>query len=128
MKLLNDILRNLMKRSGVIGTVYTGTKLVGTVRYNTLTKISSVTIPAGTYVAIGNVAWEIDDAAKTVYGLMSGKNQVAVARGDMTAGGGDCLVAVVTVTQDTELYLEALHTRSEATKAQTIRLQAIRIK
>lgn len=126
--MLNQILRGLMRKSDVVGKVHTGTKLVDTVRRNTLTKISSVTVPPGTYAVTGNVAWEISDPAKTVYGLMAGKDQIAVARGDMASGGGDCLAAVVTVTRDTELYIEALHTRSEETKAEIVRLQAIRIK
>lgn len=128
MDVLNKILRGLMRRSSAIGKVYTGTKLVDTVPTKIGKKISSVTVPPGTYVVTGNAAWGISDPAKTVYGLMAGENQIAVARGDMVNGGGDCLTGVVTVTRDTELCLEAHHTRSEETKVEIARLKAVRIK
>lgn len=86
--MLNQILRKLMRRSDVVGKVYIGTNFGGTVKYNTTTLVSSVTVPPGTYMVTGNVAWEISDPAKTVYGLMAGVKQIAVARDDMTNGGG----------------------------------------
>ena len=126
--MLNAILRGLMRRSDAVGEVRTGTKLVDAVPPKTSVIVSSVTVPAGTYVVFGNVAYNVSEEVLTICSIATPERQVAVVRGTMGAGGGDCASCVVTMTESTEIRLRAYHAASHATPIAIADLNVVRIK
>lgn len=126
--MLNQILRGLMRKSDVIGKVHTGTKLVDTVSSKTTTKVASVTVPAGSYIVLGNVAYNVSESVLTICSINESNKQMAVVRGTMDAGGGDCVSCVVDTTKNAEITLNAYHASSSTVPIAIANLNVIRIK
>ncbi len=126
--MLNAILRSLMRRSDTVGKVYTGTKLIETVQPKTNVAVSSVTVPAGTYVIFGNIAYNVSEEVLTICSIATTERQMAVVRGTMGAGGGDCASCGVTMTESTEIRLCAYQAASYATPIAIANLNVVRIK
>lgn len=124
---LNKILQGLMRRSSVIGKVYTNSNRVQAVPSKTDTTISSVTVPAGTYVIIGNMNWNKDTNVFVVASIRTNAGTLAIHRGTMTGGGGTSLAAVETFGTETEMAVHVYHQHTEPTECWA-NLRAIRIK
>ena len=126
--MLNAILRGLMRRSDAVGEVRTGTKLVDAVPPKTSVIVSSVTVPAGTYVVFGNVAYNVSEDVLTICSIATPERQMAVVRGTMEAGGGDCVSCGVTMTENTEIRLCAYQVAAYAIPIAIANLNVVRIK
>lgn len=126
--MLNQILRKLMRSSSVVGKVYTGTKLVDTVPSKTSTKVASVMVPAGSYIVFGNVAYNVSESVLTICSINKSNKQMAVVRGTMDAGGGDCVSCVVATTENAEITLNAYHALSSTVPIAIASLNVTRIK
>ena len=125
---VDGILTNL----GNIGKIYTGTPAATSVpAYNTeLANIASVTLPAGTYIVVGNAQWPGDHpSAMYMHRLAKDDNNVyGTTRGFMIGGGGAQTVAIISLTTQTIIKYQVYNGHSAALTPEAISLTAVKIK
>lgn len=124
---VNGILTNL----GNIGKVYSSTPSSKTVAKMEMTTIASLTLPAGTYAIVGNHQWEVNGTGCMYISRLTKFDDSVVyciVRSDMIGGGGAVVVTIVELTERTTIKYETYHQYTAATKAEAIRLSAVKIK
>lgn len=124
---VNGILTNL----GNIGKVYSSTPSSKTVAKMEMTTIASLTLPAGTYAIVGNHQWEVNGTGCMYISRLTKFDDSVVyciVRSDMIGGGGAVVATIVELTERTTIKYETYHQYTAATKAEAIRLSAVKIK
>ena len=124
---VSDILTNL----GNIGKVYSSTPSSKSIAKMTLETIASLTLPAGTYIIVGNHQWEVNGTGCMYLSRLTKSDDSVVyciVRSDMVGGGGAVAAAIVDLTETTTIKYETYHQYTTATKAEAIRLYAVKIK
>lgn len=124
---VNGILTNF----GNIGKVYSSTPSSKTVAKMEMTTIASLTLPVGTYAIVGNHQWEANGIGCMYISRLTKSDDSVVyciVRSDMIGGGGATAAAIVELIETTTIKYETYHQYTAATKAEAIRLSAVKIK
>ena len=124
---VNGILTNL----GNIGKVYSAMPNSRSVAKMEMTTIASLTLPAGTYAIVGNHQWEANGTGCMYISRLTKSDDSVVyciVRSDMIGGGGAVVATIVELTETTTIKYETYHQYTTATKAEAIRLSAVKIK
>lgn len=124
---VNGILTNI----GNIGKVYSATPNSKSVAKMEMTTIASLTLPAGTYAIVGNHQWEVNGTGCMYISRLTKSDDSVVyciVRSDMIGGGGAVVATIVELTEQTTIKYETYHQYTAATKAEAIRLSAVKIK
>lgn len=124
---VNGILTNL----GNIGKVYSSTPNSKSVAKMEMTTIASLTLPAGTYILVGNHQWEANGTGCMYISRLTKSDDSVVyciVRSDMIGGGGAVVATIVELTEQTTIKYETYHQYTTATKAEAIRLSAVKVK
>lgn len=124
---VSGILTNL----GNIGKVYSATPNSKSVAKMEMTTIASLTLPAGTYILVGNHQWEANGTGCMYISRLTKSDDSVVyciVRSDMIGGGGAVVATIVELTEQTTIKYETYHQYTAATKAEAIRLSAVKIK
>lgn len=124
---VNGILTNI----GNIGKVYSATPNSKFVAKMEMTTIASLTLPAGTYAIVGNHQWAVNGTGcMYISRLIKSDDSVVycIVRSDMIGGGGAVVATIVELTEQTTIKYETYHQYTAATKAEAIRLSAVKIK
>jgi hypothetical protein len=124
---VNGILTNL----GNIGKMYSAMPNSRSVAKMEMTTIASLTLPAGTYAIVGNHQWEVNGTGCMYISRLTKSDDSVVyciVRSDMIGGGGATAAAIVELIETTTIKYETYHQYTAATKAEAIRLSAVKIK
>ena len=124
---VNGILTNI----GNIGKVYSATPNSKSVAKMEMTTIASLTLPVGTYAIVGNHQWEVNGTGCMYISRLTKSDDSVVyciVRSDMIGGGGAVAATIVELTEQTTIKYETYHLYTAATKAEAIRLSAVKIK
>lgn len=124
---VNGILTNI----GNIGKVYSATPNSKSVAKMEMTTIASLTLPAGTYAIVGNHQWEVNGTGCMYISRLTKSDDSVVyciVRSDMIGGGGAVVATIVELTEQTTIKYETYHQYTATTKAEAIRLSAVKIK
>lgn len=124
---VSGILTNL----GNIGKAYSSTPSSKSIAKMTLETIASLTLPAGTYIIVGNHQWEVNGTGCMYLSRLTKSDDSVVyciVRSDMIGGGGAVAAAIVDLTETTTIKYETYHQYTTVTKAEAIRLYAVKIK
>ena len=124
---VNGILTNL----GNIGKVYSAMPNSRSVAKMEMTTIASLTLPAGTYAIVGNHQWEVNGTGCMYISRLTRSDDSVVyciVRSDMIGGGGAVVATIVELTEQTTIKYETYHQYTAETKAEAIRLSAVKIK
>ena len=124
---VSGVLTNL----GNIGKVYSSTPNSKSIAKMTLETIASLTLPAGTYVIVGNHQWEVNGAGCMYISRLTKSDDsivYCIVRNDMIGGGGAVAAAIVDLAETTTIKYETYHQYTTVTKAEAIRLYAVKIK
>lgn len=124
---VNGILTNI----GNIGKVYSATPNSKSVAKMEMTTIASLTLPVGTYAIVGNHQWEVNGTGCMYISRLTKSDDSVVyciVRSDMIGGGGAVAATIVELTEQTTIKYETYHRYTAATKAEAIRLSAVKIK
>lgn len=124
---VNGILTNI----GNIGKVYSAMPNSKSVAKMEMTTIASLTLPAGTYAIVGNHQWEVNGTGCMYISRLTKSDDSVVyciVRSDMIGGGGATAAAIVELIETTTIKYETYHQYTAATKAEAIRLSAVKIK
>lgn len=124
---VNGILTNL----GNIGKVYSAMPNSRSVAKMEMTTIASLTLPAGAYILVGNHQWEVNGTGCMYISRLTKSDDSVVyciVRSDMIGGGGATAAAIVELIETTTIKYETYHQYTAATKAEAIRLSAVKIK
>lgn len=116
---------------GNIGKVYSSTPRDRSVTKMEMVTIASLTLPAGTYVIVGNHQWQINGAGCMYISRITKSDDSAVyciVRSDMIGGGGATAAAIVELTETTTIKYETYHQYTTATNAEAIRFHAVKIR
>lgn len=114
---------------GNIGKTYITNPNNVSVAQLTWKTIASITLPAGTYVVVGNHQWGISSAGTmSVDRIWDGSNTYCTNRCLMNGGGGTTTVAIVVLTATTTMKFDTYHEHSAAATATGIHFSAIKIK
>lgn len=112
-----------------IGKVFVGAdnKSVS-VPNNTYTTLASLTLPAGTYVLVGNHQWggSVDSTYADVIRKASGAS-LLVVRANMGGGGGALSAAVIDIDTQTTVIYETYQGTGATRTANAITFKAIKI-
>lgn len=123
----SGVLTNL----GNIGKVYSSTPNSKSIAKMTLETIASLTLPAGTYIIVGNHQWEVNGAGCMYISRLTKSDDsivYCIVRNDMIGGGGAVAAAIVDLAETTTIKYETYHQYTTVTKAEAIRLYAVKIK
>lgn len=124
---VSGVLTNL----GNIGKVYSSTPNSKSIAKMTLETIASLTLPAGTYVIVGNHQWEVNGAGCMYISRLTKSDDsivYCIVRNDMIGGGGAVAAAIVDLAETTTIKYETYHQYTTVIKAEAIRLYAVKIK
>lgn len=124
---VNGILTNI----GNIGKVYSATPNSKSVAKMEMTTIASLTLPAGAYAIVGNHQWAVNGTGCMYISRLTKSDDSVVyciVRSDMIGGGGAVVATIVELTEQTTIKYETYHQYTAATKAEAIRLSAVKIK
>lgn len=124
---VSGVLTNL----GNIGKVYSSTPNSKSIAKMTLETIASLTLPAGTYIIVGNHQWEVNGAGCMYISRLTKSDDsivYCIVRNDMIGGGGAVAAAIVDLAETTTIKYETYHQYTTVTKAEAIRLYAVKIK
>lgn len=124
---VNGILTNL----GNIGKVYSATPSSKSVAKMEMTTIASLMLPAGTYILVGNHQWEANGTGCMYISRLTKSDDSVVyciVRSDMIGGGGAVVATIVELTEQITIKYETYHQYTAATKAEAIRLSAVKVK
>lgn len=125
---LNEILRKLIGRYDICGTVYTGTPIQTEVEPHVGTQVNKLTLAAGTYILSCNMQFSISSSMPTIVSVQQpGVRTLMVERGTMVNGGGHSLCGIIEFAGG-EIVAVVQHGHTEAVKVQQNELKAIRIK
>jgi hypothetical protein len=116
---------------GNIGKVYSATPSSKHVAKMEMTTIASLTLPVGTYAIVGNHQWEVNGTGCMYISRLTKSDDSVVyciVRSDMIGGGGAVAATIVELTEQTTIKYETYHQYTAATKAEAIRLSAVKIK
>ena len=120
------VLQNL----GNIGKLYETTPSAVSVAGSTLKTVASLTLPAGTYIVVGNSQWPTDLPSTMCMHRLVTSDETAVygtCRGFMVGGGGTQTIAVVSLTAQTKICYQVYHGHSSALNAEAISLRAVKL-
>lgn len=124
---VSGVLTNL----GNIGKIYSSTPNNKSVAKMTMETIASLTLPAGTYVIIGNHQWNVNGTGCMYISRLTKSDDSVVyciVRSDMIGGGGAVVATIVELTETTTIKYETYHQYTTVTNAEAIRLYAVKIK
>ena len=124
---VGGVLTNL----GNIGKVYSSTSNDKSVAKMEMITIASLTLPAGVYVIIGNHQWNVNGTGCMYISRLTKSDDSVVyciVRSDMIGGGGAVAATIVELTETTTIKYETYHQYTTSTKAEAIRLYAVKIK
>lgn len=124
---VGGVLTNL----GNIGKVYSSTPNDKSVAKMEMITIASLTLPAGTYVIIGNHQWNVNGTGCMYISRLTKSDDSVVyciVRSDMIGGGGAVVATIVELTETTTIKYETYHQYTTVTNAEAIRLYAVKIK
>lgn len=124
---VSEALTNL----GNIGKVYSSTPNDKSVAKMEMVTIASLTLPAGTYVIVGNHQWEVNGAGCMYISRLTKSDDsivYCIVRNDMIGGGGAVAAAIVDLAETTTIKYETYHQYTTVIKAEAIRLYAVKIK
>lgn len=114
---------------GNIGNSYISNPSNVSVARVTWKTIASMTLPAGTYIVIGNHQWGLSSAGTmSVDRIWDGNTTYCTNRCFMNGGGGTTTVAVIVLTASTTIKYDTYHEHSAAATATGIHLYAVKIK
>jgi hypothetical protein len=116
---------------GNIGKVYSVMPSSKRVARMEMVTLASLTLPAGVYVITGNHQWEVNGTGCMYISRLTKSDDSVVyciVRSDMIGGGGAVVATIVELTEQTTIKYETYHQYTAATKAEAIRLSAVKIK
>ena len=114
---------------GNIGNSYISNPSNVSVARLTWKTIASTTLPAGTYVVIGNHQWGLSSTGTmSVDRIWDGNTTYCTNRCFMNGGGGTTTAAVIVLTASTTIKYDTYHEHSAAANATGIHLYAVKIK
>ena len=96
-----------------------------------MTTLASLTLPVGTYAIVGNHQWEVNGTGCMYISRLTKSDDSVVyciVRSDMIGGGGAVAATIVELTEQTTINYDTYHQYTAATKAEAIRLSAVKIK
>lgn len=111
-----------------VGKTYKGSSENVSVPSGQYTIISSITLPAGTYVVMGNHQWNIDTDQNYIDRITGAGNRAYVTiRASLRGGGGAVTAAIVAIDEETTLNLYTYQTTGTTRIANYILFNAIKI-
>lgn len=95
---------------------------------NTYTTLASLTLPAGTYILVGNHQWSgsVDSTYVDVIGKASGAS-LSIGRASAAGGGGMLSAAVIDIETQTTVIYETYQGTGATRTANAITFKAIKI-
>lgn len=129
---VEDDVDDINAELSIIGTLYTGINAASqAVASNTLTALSSMNIPKGTYIVTGGMEWASSSVFSGSFeaGLYNGDNLMGGSRVVNVADnqGGVNMTMCVSFSTDTIVNLKVIQRSGSSKTAQNTRLRAIRV-